>query len=622
VKRYHILSTSLAVLLAGVTLQAAEQPDVQDLIKELTGEGPAAQRTLEQLDAVYAQVLDALMPDMAGEDAAKYGFAADTLERIAFHAGRPGAEADRAACSEAIATRLGPEAGQAARVWLIRQLERVGRAEAVPPLAKALGDKDPLVRESARRALQKNPAKEANTALQEALASATEPAWRAALLNALAERRDPANLDLLLKEAAAENDKVRTAAVIGLAKLGEKPAVDAIEAAMTRGSPRARQTTAHAYQLLTDALAAKGDKPAALAMYKNMLAAGGPTRCAAVVGIGRTGGAAELPTILAAAADEDARVRNASVEALRLCEGQEVAGAIVAKLHGAEPAAKVALLRALVLRGDRNAVPAAFASLADDDVRDAALRALGQMIDAPDLPKLTAVAVEPKNPEDAKPAAAALKAAAMRMADRDGTIEKLMAATANSPVDARTMVLEIVADMGGSKALQAVAAAAKSSDLQLQDVGSRLLGEWMTPDAAPVLLDLAKTAGDEKYKIRALRGYIRIGRQFDVPDAQRIETVRAAMRLAQRDEEKKLAVDVLRRVPTKECLAMAVSLLRNPTVKVEAADVAVAIGGSLVGSEPAAVAAAMKQVITAGVEGDLAGRAKALLDKAQAAGPK
>ena len=49
--------------------------------------------------------------------------------------------------------------------------------------------------------------------------------------------------------------------------------------------------------------------------------------------------------------------------------------------------------------------------------------------------------------------------------------------------------------------------------------GQPLLGEWMTVDAAPVLLDLAKTAPEEKYQIRALRGYIRLARQF--ADARR-----------------------------------------------------------------------------------------------------
>ena len=65
-------------------------------------------------------------------------------------------------------------------------------------------------------------------------------------------------------------------------------------------------------------------------------------------------------------------------------------------------------------------------------------------------------------------------------------------------------------------------------------------------DAAPVLLDLAKSAADEKYKIRALRGYIRLVRQFAMPDAERGRDVprRHADRPA--DAEKKLVLEVHR----------------------------------------------------------------------------
>ena len=101
------------------------------------------------------------------------------LERIAFRASRPGADADRAACSKAIAARLGPQSGPLGRAWMLRQLERIGREEAVPQIAQLLTDNDALVRESARRALQKNPSNEANAALQKAVGSADAPgAWR------------------------------------------------------------------------------------------------------------------------------------------------------------------------------------------------------------------------------------------------------------------------------------------------------------------------------------------------------------------------------------------------------------------------------------------------------------
>ena len=109
---------------------------------------------------------------------------------------------------------------------------------------------------------------------------------------------------------------------------------------------------------------------------------------------------------------------------------------------------------------------------------------------------------------------------------------------------ARCGLLEILASMGGPTALSAVGAAAKGSTPEIRETASRLLGEWMDVDAAPVLLDLAKTAAEEKYKIRAMRGYIRLVRQFVLPDDQRAEMCRTAMETADRDAEKKLVLEV------------------------------------------------------------------------------
>lgn len=197
-KLFHVGWLAAGVCLGGVAVLLAEPPNVGELTQELVGERPAATRPPEQLEAVYAQVLEPLLPDLGSEDPGKRNGPQGTIERIAFRAGRPGAEADRAACSKALAARLGSGQGALARVWLLRQLERIGRDEVVPALVACLADTDEQVRESARRALQQNPARAAGAALQQAIRAAEAPAWRAALVNALSARREPAALKLLL----------------------------------------------------------------------------------------------------------------------------------------------------------------------------------------------------------------------------------------------------------------------------------------------------------------------------------------------------------------------------------------------------------------------------------------
>src|SRR4029434_1105270 len=80
-----------------------------------------------------------------------------TLERICHRAGRPDAEAERAALCAAIAQRLGTSPPKPARVWMLRKIEPLGKEECVKALVACLADEDTAVRDAARRARQNNP---------------------------------------------------------------------------------------------------------------------------------------------------------------------------------------------------------------------------------------------------------------------------------------------------------------------------------------------------------------------------------------------------------------------------------------------------------------------------------
>ena len=231
----------------------------------------------------------------------------------------------------------------------------------------------------------------------------------------------------------------------------------------------------------------------------------------------------------------------------------------------------------------------------DGQVRVAAITALGETIELRDLPVLIARATNPQDPEEAKAAEEALRAACPRMPDRESCAGLLIGAMSQSPVAVKCTLLEILGAMGGAKALQAVGAAAHDADPKIQDAASRLLGEWMSADAAPVLLDLAKTAANEKYKTRALRGYIRIARQLDLPLAERLAMCREAIAAAQRDDERILVLQVLARYPRPEPLQMAVACLDSPGLKNEAAKAATAIAEKLATTHPAEAAEATKK---------------------------
>ena len=91
----------------------------------------------------------------------------------------------------------------------------------------------------------------------------------------------------------------------------------------------------------------------------------------------------------------------------------------------------------------------------------------------------------------------------------------------------------------------------------------------------------------------------------------------SAMEIAQRDDERRLALDILSRIPSPQTLELAVSHLGQPALRDAAADAAVKIAPRLLDTEPKAVAEAMQKVIDSGVTGDLAARSKQLLSQAQ-----
>ena len=153
----------------------------------------------------------------------------------------------------------------------------------------------------------------------------------------------------------------------------------------------------------------------------------------------------------------------------------------------------------------------------------------------------------------------------------------------------------------------------------MKDAATRVLGTWPSAEAAPVLLDIAKNDVEQKYQIRALRGYIRIARQLQLPAETKLAMFHTAMEIADRNQEKQLALDILTRIPSPTTLAIAASYLGEPSLKPQAADAAVKIASKIVSQEPRAVAEAMEKVVDVNLSGSICSRAKQLLGQAQAA---
>jgi len=335
--------------------------------------------------------------------------------------------------------------------------------------------------------------------------------------------------------------------------------------------------------LIVLAMADRKDTVVLPAILKVAVQSPKPVRLAAIGALGRVGNDSCLSSLLNIGIESDADIVSAAKSALSDLPGAKVDEAIVAGL----PKAQGKLYPLLIeLVGQRRIQAVAELKKAlehsDKTVRGAALTSLGATVPPQSLGVLVTQVVNPKYADDAPIAQQALMAASIRMPDREACAEELSAALARSPLPKKVVLLQILGAVSGTKALQTIGENAKSEDSELQDASTRLLGEWMTIDAAPVLLDLSKTIVEDKYKVRALRGYIRICRQFIMPEPQRVEMCQKAIEASKNPAEQKLMLDVLKRYPSIGTLKLALQMNHDlPDLKEEATQAAMAIAQKL-----------------------------------------
>ena len=170
---------------------------------------------------------------------------------------------------------------------------------------------------------------------------------------------------------------------------------------------------------------------------------------------------------------------------------------------------------------------------------------------------------------------------------------------------------------GGEKALAAVRTAAADSDARVKDTALHCLCDWPSADALPLILELAKAPPSKTIKVLALRGLVRLVQQEESPDAKKCDTLKEAMGLADRDEERQLVLSALGNVPTPEALELAAACLDAPVLKEEACTAAVAIAEKLVRGHGPAVRAAMERVAKLTANQELAARAESLARRAK-----
>ena len=323
--------------------------------------------------------------------------------------------------------------------------------------------------------------------------------------------------------------------------------------------------------LLLQSLEELGNKTALPTVMKAAQAEDSAIRMQAIRALATVGNETAVPFLLEVGAESDEDLAEAARSILAALPFDEIDTAILSRLTSDDIATQQMAIDVAAQRRIAEASATLFQLAASDDdtTRKEAINALAATIRMEHLADFISVVMKEQRSLGDVAMRSALTAACVRM-PQEGCAKKLTVELATAPPTAKKLLLEQLVSVGGATALETVVSAARSNDPTMQDEATRLLGEWLTADAAPALLDLATTLTERKYQIRALRGCIRIARQLNMTPEERIDICRKTLAIASRPEDKALILDVLKRHPSREGLQLAESLLEDPELRATA----------------------------------------------------
>ncbi len=410
-------------------------------------------------------------------------------------------------------------------------------------------------------------------------------------LLAAGERQRAREIYLRFMRSAAAHE--RLAGLSGLAKIGDAEARVVIDGAMTDSDPAVQRT---ALWLVLDLsgdsaarLAAKalpGLSPTLQPALIDWLGENGEAasrdvlnpflqsdelehRVAAIRALGRLGDSETVPILLERLTSDERRIREAAEASLRRLPGDEVDRRLGSMLI---PESKLAvdIIEILADRNARSAYPAlvTLSRDGDGDVRKAAIKALGNLATAEELPALVALLSEPGMREESKSVQSAILSAfrqVSRPEDRAAPLLSALEDEAAAPV--RTDIINLLGRAGSKEALVAVRLALKSQDSAVRNAAVQTLARWPSDEPLDDLHQLAKTAEEKSHRVVALRGFVAMAKNREDAPVRYAQ----ALELAESPEATKLVLSGLGQTDSLEAIDLCQDLLDDDAVAAEAA---------------------------------------------------
>jgi HEAT repeat protein len=335
----------LSLLLWGCILAAQQPQDLQTVLQQLQSQDNATRlQAIERAPEFGAAIIPHLTSLLTHQDWRIQRAGQIVLENIATRTAKLGAK-ERRDVVNALLALTKPNQPIPVRRAAVNALGICGTDEAVQTLASLL--KDEKVRDDALAALKQIGSPAAAKAVADAAATA-KGEWQRALLATLGEIGRPEGVPVLLTALKTGDAQTKSVAATALGRIGDAKAIPALVAAAQQGVPSAFDALIRTGELL---LQRKQTSPATQAFEQALkLARTEHEKCAALIGLGKTGAAKVLPILVDALDAGEVTIRIAAIEALIAYRHPEASRGFSQMFQRANPTEKAQLLKVLVAR--------------------------------------------------------------------------------------------------------------------------------------------------------------------------------------------------------------------------------------------------------------------------------
>jgi type 1 glutamine amidotransferase/HEAT repeat protein len=421
-----------------------------------------------------------------------------------------------------------------------------------------------------------------------------------------------------LGAALRSGDAVSRGAVLDvLRESAALPGAEAVAVAATAFDTAAADTQSQ----LIAVLEARGGPEALRVVCAAVASPVDGVRRRAIAAVGMLGDGECVPLLASRAAEATGDEARALTAALSRLGGATTDAALATAVEGALPHAVPLLVEALLNRRAKGAIPVLLqAAGRGSEPAQAAVRALGELGDDATFARLVALVAEGRCEVPETTVRQALTDIAQRRAETPA--RPALTALATVPdSNTRALLIGVLGALGGDEALAAVQAGLAPANPAVRLASLRALSGWQTAAPCEMLVGVLETSADPVEQVLAARGVARMlgedsGRPIEIRGAL-LRRAGAAARTTEPLMELLKGASAVRSPLTLETL---LPHLAPGSTSATAAQAILALADELQGTEPGAVARALRAVAAECYDSALQDRA-ALACRGVIAGP-